>query len=113
MASRSMLAVLEVPNSRGTLLPGMYAQVRFRGVRSTPGTVLIPGDALIMSSNGPRVAIVDAENRVHFRDVKVGNDYGSEVEIQSGLAPGDLVVMHASDAARDGVEVEVHKSATP
>ncbi len=111
--SRSMLAILQVPNPRAILLPGMYAQVRFRGVRSTPGTVLIPSDALIMSSQGPRVAVVDAENRVHFRDVKVGNDYGNEVEIQSGLAPADLVVMHASDAVKDGVEVEVHKSATP
>lgn len=111
--SRSMLAILQVPNPRSILLPGMYAQVRFRGLRSTPGTVLIPGDALIMSPKGPRVATVDRENRVHFRDVKVGNDFGSEIEIQSGLSAGDLVVMHAGDAVKDGVEVEVHKSTAP
>ncbi len=108
-ASRSMLAILEVPNPRGILLPGMYAQVRFTGVRSTPGTVLVPGDALILGSKGTRVAVVDSENRVRFHDVKVGNDYGSEVEIQSGLTAGDLVIMNPADAVKDGVEVEVHK----
>lgn len=108
--SRSMLAILQVPNSRGTLLPGMYAQVRFPGAKSASGAVLIPGDALVLSSKGPRVAVVDPENCVHFHDVKVGTDYGNEVEIKSGLADGDLVVMNPGDAVKDGVEVEVHKS---
>lgn len=111
--SRSMLAILLVPNPAGILLPGMYAQVRFAGIRSTPGVVLIPGDALLMSPQGTRVVVVDDGNRAHFRDVKVGNDYGSDIEIQSGLADGDEVVMHATDAIKEGVEVEVHKSATP
>jgi RND family efflux transporter MFP subunit len=111
--SRSMLAILQVPNPHGILLPGMYAQVRFAGVRSTPGTVLIPGDALIMSPQGTRVAIVDADNRVHFRGVKVGIDYGGDIEILSGLSSGDLVVMHAGDSIKDGVEVDVHKGTAP
>jgi len=108
--SRSMLAILLVPNPRGTLLPGMYAQVRFPGAKSASGAVLIPGDALVLSSQGPRVAVVDSENRVQFHDVKVGTDYGNEVEIKSGLAPGDLVIMNPTDSVKDGVEVEIRKS---
>ncbi len=108
--SRSMLAILEVPNPRGVLFPGMYAQVRFPGVRAASRTVLIPGDGLMLTSQGPRVAVVEAGNRIRFRDVKIGNDYGNELEIQSGIAPGELVVLHPTDAIRDGVEVDVHKS---
>jgi RND family efflux transporter MFP subunit len=111
--SRAMLAVLRVPNPRGKLLPGMYAQVRFPGAKSASGAVLIPGDALMLVSKGPRVAVVDADNRIHFRDVKVGNDYGNEIEIKSGLAAGERVIMNPTDAVKDGVEVEIRKSNNP
>jgi RND family efflux transporter MFP subunit len=109
-SSRSMLAILQVPNPRGILLPGMYAQVRFTTARTTPA-VLIPGDALVLGSKGPRVATVDAGNLVHFREIRIGNDTGSEVEVLSGLSPGDLVIMNPTDAVRDGVQVEARKSA--
>ena len=108
--SRTMLAILRVPNQRGILLPGMYSQVRFPGVKSAAGVVLIPGDARLLSSNGPRVAVVDSSNRAHFREVKVGDDYGNEVEIKSGVGAGDLVIMNPPDAVKDGVEVEIHRS---
>jgi RND family efflux transporter MFP subunit len=109
-SSRSMLAILQVPNPRGILLPGMYAQVRFTTARTTPA-VLIPGDALVLGSKGPRVATVDAGNLVRFREIRLGNDNGSEVEVLSGLSPGDLVIMNPTDAVRDGVQVEARKSA--
>lgn len=111
--SRSMLTMLLVPNPNGILLPGMYAEVRFPGAQSASGAVLIPGDALVLSSNGPRVAVADSANRVHFRDVKVGTDYGNNVEIMSGLAAGDLVIMNPSDAVKDGVQVDIHRSGAP
>lgn len=108
-SSRSMLAILEVPNPRGILLPGMYAQVRFSTARS--GTaMLIPGDALILGTKGTRAATVDAASRVRFRDIRVGTDYGSEVEVLSGLSPGDLVIMNPTDAVREGAYVEVQKT---
>ena len=50
--SRTMLAILETPNPRGILLPGMYAQVKF----SFPGSktaLLVPGDALLLGREGP------------------------------------------------------------
>ena len=108
--SRSMLAVLLVPNPKELLLPGMYAQVRFAAARPAPA-LLIPGDAMVTGSKGTRVAVTDADNRIHFRDVQVGIDYGTEVEILSGLSVGDLVVMNPTDSVREGAQVEVRKSA--
>lgn len=107
-ASRSMLAVLTVPNPRGTLMPGMYSQVTFAAKRPAEG-VMIPGDAMVLGTQGTRVAVVGPDQRVHYRVVKVGNDYGSEVEILTGLEPGELVVINPGDAVRDNVLVEVHK----
>jgi RND family efflux transporter MFP subunit len=90
--SRSMLAVLLVPNPQGILLPGTYAQVKFpigRPVKS----VLIPGDSLIVGSKGTRVATVDASNHVKMRDIIVGTDYGSEVRIDSGIETQTTIVL--------------------
>ncbi|HZT30673.1 MAG TPA: efflux RND transporter periplasmic adaptor subunit [Bryobacteraceae bacterium] len=107
-ASRAMLTVLEVPNPKGILLPGMYAQVRFTSVRSSPG-LRVPGDALILGRQGPRVAVVDPESRIHLRPIHIARDYGPELEVSGELNPGDLVVVNPGDAVREGARVEVHK----
>lgn len=106
--SRSMLAVLTVPNPRGILMPGMYAQITFAANRPAAG-VLIPGDAMVLGTQGARVAVAGPDSRIHFRAVKVGNDYGSEVEILDGVKPGDLVVMNPGDTVRENAQVEIHK----
>jgi RND family efflux transporter MFP subunit len=109
-SSRSMLAVLRTPNPGHLLLPGMYAQVRFATSRPV-STLLIPGDALVNGTQGTRVATSGADGKVHFKSVRVGNDFGNEVEILEGLSPDDLVIMNPTDAVREGAEVEVHKIA--
>ncbi len=106
--SRSMLAILEIPNPKGVLVPGMYATVRFATKRTAPA-VLIPGDALVLGTQGTRVAIAGPGGRVQFRAIKVGNDLGTEVEVLSGLAPGELVIVNPTDAIRDGVLVDVKR----
>ena len=107
--SRSMLAVLRTPNPNHQLLPGMYAQVRFATSRPV-STLLIPGDALVNGKEGTRVATAGPDGKVHFKNVRVGTDFGNEIEILDGLSPDDLVIVNPTDAVRDGVEVEVQKS---
>ena len=106
--SRSMLVVLRTPNFDHVLLPGMYAQVRFATSRSV-STLLIPGDALTNGKDGTRVAIAGPDGKVHFRKVRVGNDFGNEVEILDGLSPDDLVIMNPTDDVREGIEVEARR----
>jgi RND family efflux transporter MFP subunit len=105
-SSRAMLTVLQVPNPRGILLPGMYAQVKFAIHRAVPA-LLIPGDALVLGGKGPRVAVVAADRRVHFRSIQIGQDSGAHIEVTHGLDPGEKVVVNPTDAVRDGVLVEV------
>jgi RND family efflux transporter MFP subunit len=106
--SRAMLVILETPNPGATLYPGMYAQVRFTLAHSKP-LLRIPGDTLIQTKTGPRVAVVDGENVVHFRDIAIGQDLGTEIEVLSGLAVGELVVSNPSDAVVENAAVEVRK----
>ncbi len=104
--SRAMLTVLEVPNPRGILMPGMYAQVRFSTGRAE-AAVLVPGDVLILGKEGPRVAVVSPDHRIHLRQIRIGQDLGSELEVIAGLSAGEMVVANPSDAAREGALVDV------
>ncbi len=105
-----MLVVCGRPIRRHLLLPGMYAQVRFATSRPV-STLLIPGDALVNGTDGTRVATVGEGGKVHFKSVRVGNDFGNEVEVLDGLSPDDLVIMNPTDAVREGVEVDAQKRA--
>jgi RND family efflux transporter MFP subunit len=108
MASRAMLAILMTPNTAGTLYPGMYVQVHFAAGKSTP-LLRVPGDTVMVTKSGPRVAVVGADNIVHFRPVKLGEDLGSEVEIVSGLREGELVISNPGDSVQEGVAAEVRR----
>lgn len=108
--ARTMLAILETPNPKGILLPGMYSQVKFvfPGNRSS---LLVPGDALLLGREGPRVAIVTPDHIVHLRRIHIAHDYGADLEIDSGLAPGDLVVLNPTDQTRENARVDVRAAA--
>jgi multidrug efflux pump subunit AcrA (membrane-fusion protein) len=117
--SRTMLVEIQAPNGDGKLLPGMYAEVRFRNHRDTP-PLLIPGDALIVSSAGLQIAtLINAPDRnngdskvkkVHLDPVQVGRDYGAETEILSGTREGQLVVVNPGDEVREGAQVRYELS---
>jgi multidrug efflux pump subunit AcrA (membrane-fusion protein) len=117
--SRTMLVEVQAPNGDGKLLPGMYAEVRFRNHRDMP-PLLIPGDALIVSSAGLQIAtLIDAPDRnngdskvkkVHLDSVQVGRDYGAETEILSGAREGQLVVVNPGDDVREGAQVRYELS---
>lgn len=103
--SRTMLVEVQVQNTDGLLLPGMYALVDLSSARNNP-PVLLPGDALIVRADGTQVALVREDHSVHFQKIQVGRDYGDKLEVISGLQAGDLVVANPSDVVREGVKVE-------
>ena len=59
-----------------------------------------------MGKGGPRVAVV-TDGVVHFRNVAIGEDLGSEIEITSGLKAGEMVISNLSDSVQEGAVVEV------
>lgn len=103
-ASRTLLVEIQVPNNGGLLLTGMYAQVNFTTPRAEP-PLLIKGDALIVRSNGPQVAVVQDDSTVHFQPVTLGRDYGDKIEILSGISEGARLAVNPGDAIQEHVRV--------
>jgi multidrug efflux pump subunit AcrA (membrane-fusion protein) len=103
-ASRTMLVEIQVPNPSGALLPGMYAQVDLSNTRTNP-PLLVPGDALIVRSDGTQVAVVLPDGTVHLQKVQLGRDYGDRLEILSGLQAGERIIANPGDSAREGAKI--------
>ena len=82
----------------------MYAQVDLTTPRKNP-PVLIPGDTLVVRSNGPQVGVVGADHIVHFQRLQLGRDYGDKIEVLSGLEPGQQVVVNPGDTVQEGAKV--------
>jgi RND family efflux transporter MFP subunit len=106
--TRTLLTEIQLPNPDRILLPGMYVDVTLNSQNGSP-SIIIPGDALIVRSNGTQVGVVHQQNDnskvVHLQPVAVGSDFGTQIEIVSGLQEGDLVVVNPNDDVREGVKV--------
>ncbi|MBN9523439.1 efflux RND transporter periplasmic adaptor subunit [bacterium] len=103
--TRTLLTEVHVPNPDNALRPGMYLQVRFTFDRNV-FPVTIPSAAVVIRSRAPTVGVVDAGSAVRYRPVQLGRDYGAEVEVTVGLAPGETVVVHPGDDLPDGTVIE-------
>jgi RND family efflux transporter MFP subunit len=105
-ATRTLLTEVQVDNSSGRLLPGMYAEIKFKLPRSHP-VVLIPGSALLANAQGTRVVRIDSNGRAHLVPVQVGRDLGTEVEILSGLAGSENLANNPPDNLIENQQVNV------
>ena len=94
--SRSMQVEIALPNKEGVLLPGAFVQVDLP-LAAKPG-MAIPNNALIIRGDGIKVAVIDAQRRVRMQAVTLGRNFGERVEVLSGLAPGDRLVLNPPDA---------------
>lgn len=107
--SRTLQVELQVPNPRGEILSGSYAQVRFN--ESALANVLTLSDnTLIFRGQGMQVALVSPENKVQLRSIKLGRDFGNGVEVLSGLNPTDHVIVNPPDGIADGMLVRMATS---
>jgi RND family efflux transporter MFP subunit len=109
-ASSTLLTEVQVPNPKGELMPGAYAEVTFR-VSSAEPPLVVPSNALIFRSAGPQVAVVDSQKVARLRNVSIGRDFGNSLEILSGLQPNDLVILNPPDSLSDGALVSPQQAA--
>jgi multidrug efflux pump subunit AcrA (membrane-fusion protein) len=103
--TRTLLTEVQLSNPTGELLPGMYAQVDLAVPRKNPPLV-IASDTLVVRSNGPQVAVVGADETVHYQPVQLGRDFGDKLEVLGGLEAGQRLVVNPSDAIREGIKVK-------
>jgi membrane fusion protein (multidrug efflux system) len=101
----SVLLRAEFPNSRRELLPGTFARVRFPQAE-VEAAIRIPQRAVTVSPLGQAVMVVDAEGKVNSRPVKTGGMADQDFLIESGLKPGDQVIVNGLQKARPGAMVK-------
>jgi RND family efflux transporter MFP subunit len=105
-ATRTLLAEVDVNNPSGELLPGSYTEVHLHTSNSAPA-LIVPVSALILEPDGLHVATVDTNNIAHLVHVSAGRDFGTTVEILTGLKPMQGVVANPPDSMIDGEKVRV------
>ncbi|AXC12604.1 putative Co/Zn/Cd efflux system membrane fusion protein [Acidisarcina polymorpha] len=105
-AARTMLTEVQIDNRDGSLLPGMYAQVKFT-LPQQRASLIIPTSSLVVDRAGMHVVTVNKDHTVHFNPVVVGKDMGTTIEIRSGLNGSESIVASPSDLLSEGEHVEV------
>ena len=103
-ATRTLNTEVDVPNRDGALLPGGYAQVHLE-VKVTGTRLQVPVNALLFRSEGLRAVVVDANHKIHLRQITVGRDYGTTLEVLQGLDQNDWIVLNPADSLEEGQEV--------
>jgi RND family efflux transporter MFP subunit len=104
-AARTMLTEVQIDNRDGSLLPGMYAQVKFT-LAELHTSLIIPTSALVIDHSGMHVVTVGTNHKVHFIPVVIGRDMGIQVEVLQGIQGSDTLVASPSDLLHDGQDVE-------
>ena len=106
----SIQLVCAFPNPNNILRPGQFGRVRAAGETKT-GALLVPQRAVTELQGTYQVAVVQGDNKVALLPVKVGERVGGMWIIESGVHPGDLVVVEGLQKVRDGAPVRIKQTA--
>ena len=109
LASRTLRVEVDVDNPTGRLLPGAYAFVYLK-LPSAAGAVTVPTNTLLFRAEGLRVAVV-RDGLAKLVPITIGHDYGSTVEVLSGLKTDDVVILDPSDSIMESSAVKVAEAA--
>lgn len=104
-SSRTLLVEVKIPNTEGGLKPGMFSQIRFLAA-SSRATIRIPATGLIFDADGTRVLTVTSDGKLHFVPVKLGRDFGGEIEVLEGLTGSETLVTNPDDSLTEGEAVK-------
>ena len=101
--TRTLNVEVDVENKDGKLLPGTYVFAHLH-LPAGANTVTIPSNTLLFRSEGLRVGVVRGD-RVQLVPVTIGHDYGSTVEVTSGLSQADEIILDPPDSLANGMQV--------
>lgn len=105
---RTIALYAEVPNEQRLLTSGMYVSV-VHELGKKGNALLVPAASLVPTIDGQQIFKV-VNNKVQAVAVEVGQRLANNVEIISGVAAGDAVVVAGQDKLKDGMLVQVHES---
>jgi RND family efflux transporter MFP subunit len=104
-ASRTLLVEVDVNNTTGELLPGGYTEVHLKLPETVP-TFILPVNTLIFRSQGLQIATVQ-DGKATLVPIVLGRDFGSDVEVVSGLSGQESVMVNPPDSLVEGEQVQI------
>jgi multidrug efflux system membrane fusion protein len=105
-ATRTLLTEVDVPNKDGRLLRGSFGEVHFKP-KINAAKITVPVNAMLFRRDGAQVAIVGSDNKIELRTISIGRDYGTTLEVLSGVTADDRVVINPSDSLEGGQPVNI------
>ena len=105
-STRTLLTELDVDNTAGHLRPGAYAEVHLK-LPAAATALILPVNALLFRTEGLQVGVVRDGGKVELVPVTLGKDYGTEVEVVSGISATDSVIANPPDSLTSGTVVRV------
>ncbi|HZT62701.1 MAG TPA: MdtA/MuxA family multidrug efflux RND transporter periplasmic adaptor subunit [Burkholderiales bacterium] len=96
----------QFPNEDNSLFPNQFVNARLK-LDTLRGATLVPSPAVQRGAQGTFVYVLKDDKTVSLRPVKTGVSEGESIAIESGLAPGEIVVVEGNDRLRDGAKAEV------
>ncbi|HET9867699.1 MAG TPA: efflux RND transporter periplasmic adaptor subunit, partial [Nitrospira sp.] len=94
-----------VPNPKGALLPGQFVRVRFKGTVKE-NVILVPQRAVQQGPQGPVVFLAAEGDKVEIRPVKVSTWREKEWIIESGVQPGDRIIVEGFHKLAPGASIQ-------
>ncbi len=104
--SRTLLVEIAVDNPTGQLFTGSYAEVHFK-LPTPTSSLILPVNTLLFRSEGLRIATVGPDQRVQLKQITLGHDFGSEVEVVAGLNGDESVIINPPDSVTEGETVRI------
>jgi multidrug efflux system membrane fusion protein len=101
----------QFPNEDGSLFPNQFINLRLH-LDTLRGATIVPAAAIQRGVQGTFVYVLKEDKTVALRPVKVGASEGENVLVESGVSPGEIVVVEGSDRLRDGAKAEIPDSAS-
>ena len=106
--TRTLLTEIDLPNPDHALSPGIFCTVELKIPRKTP-SLMVPSEAIVFNRDGLNVV---EDGVAHIRHVNVVRDFGTTVEVNSGVKDGDQVIFNPPVDLTDGHKVNI-KPAPP
>jgi RND family efflux transporter MFP subunit len=103
--TRTMQTEIDCDNHDGRLIPGMYTETEL-SLREKPNALTIPLEAVVRNGDDATVLAVNSQSVLEERHVKLGLEDNSRIEVLSGLAEGDRVVIGNRSQFRSGQKVQ-------
>lgn len=107
---RTLQVELELDNSSGEVLPGAYAEVHFK-LAVNSQSLRLPSNTVLFRASGLQVATVDSQMHIKLKNIVQGRDFGSTIEVLSGIDAQDQVILNPPDSTTDGIPVRVNDPA--